>query len=362
MISIILLSGAMLLLYWIRYIIWKRKEQPLAVPILFTCFFLPKINLLKVSAISTAGIRVDDFLALALLILTATDSRTWKNKHIRRGILFLIALSAVSLLSVVLSRIRGYDNQILLSILIVIRRFEYFSFALTGIYIVYRLKNPYKTFLGEFTLMSVMHILPGILQVLGKCTYAVSGSESADFFQGLAISTFNGYYEYGMFLCFGCAVFMCDFLKHRNRISFAMIPVTLVMLVVSKSRSGLVVGLFLILLAVFFPLRKRMTRPALAIAGYGILAVLGGGLLLLSGFVEIRSMGRFATVSLDSFLAYWKEVLIKWGNFPQYVKMVQTSYFEFDAIDDLGYLHKIADWSAATRFLKWGAALDGLRM
>ena len=362
MISIIPLSGAMLLLYWIRYIIWKRKEQPLAVPILFTCFFLPKINLLKVSAISTAGIRVDDFLALALLILAATDSRTWKNKHIRRGILFLIALSAVSLLSVVLSRIRGYDNQILLSILIVIRRFEYFSFALTGIYIVYRLKNPYKTFLGEFTLMSVMHILPGILQVLGKCTYAVSGSESADFFQGLAISTFNGYYEYGMFLCFGCAVFMCDFLKHRNRISFAMIPVTLVMLVVSKSRSGLVVGLFLILLAVFFPLRKRMTRPALAIAGYGILAVLGGGLLLLSGFVEIRSMGRFATVSLDSFLAYWKEVLIKWGNFPQYVKMVQTSYFEFDAIDDLGYLHKIADWSAATRFLKWGAALDGLRM
>ena len=59
MISIIPLSGAMLLLYWIRYIIRKRKEQPLAVPILFTCFFLPKINLLKVSAISTAGIRVD---------------------------------------------------------------------------------------------------------------------------------------------------------------------------------------------------------------------------------------------------------------------------------------------------------------
>ena len=362
MISIIPLSGAMLLLYWIRYVIRKRKEQPLAVPILFTCFFLPKINLLKVSSISTAGIRVDDFLALALLILAVTDVRTWKNKHIRRGILFLIALSAVSLLSVLLSRIRGYDNQILLSILIVIRRFEYFSFALTGIYIVHRLKNPYKTFLGEFTLMSAMHVLPGILQVLGKCTYAVSGTESADFFQGLAISTFNGYYEYGMFLCFGCAVFMCDFLKHRNKISFVMIPVTLAMLVVSKSRSGLVVGLFLILLAVFFPIRKRMTCPALAIGGYGILGVAGIGVLLASGLFEFSAVGRFGTMSLDALRAYWKDLLVNWGNFPQYLRMIREGYFEFDAIDDLGYLYKIADWSAATRFLKWGAALDGFRM
>lgn len=362
MISIIPLSGAMLLLYWIRYIIWKRKEQPLAVPILFTCFFLPKLNLLKVSSISTAGIRIDDFMALGLLILAMTDKRTWKNRYIRRGIQILIVLSAVNLLSVVLSRMRGYDNQILLSVMMVIRKFEYFSFALTGMYAVYRLKNPYKTFMQEFTLMSVMHLLPGILQVLGKCSYAVSGVESPDFFQGIAVSTFNGYYEYGMFLCFGCAVFMCDFLKYRSKLSLAMVPVTLVMLVLSESRSALLVGFFLIVLAVLFPLRSRMTRPAMAIAGYGILAVLGGGLLLLSGFVEIRSLGRFATVSLDSFFAYWKEVLIKWGNFPQYVKMVQTSYFEFDAIDELGYLYKIADWSAATRFLKWGAALDGLRL
>ena len=362
MISIIPLSGAMLLLYWIRYVIRKRKEQPLAVPVLFTCFFLPKLNLLKVSSISTAGIRIDDFLALGLLILALTDRRTWKNKMIRRGVGMLIVLSAVNLLSVVLSRMRGYDNQILLSVMMVIRKFEYFSFALTGIYIARRLKNPYKTFMEEFTLMSVMHLLPGILQVLGKCTYAVSGAESPDFFQGIAVSTFNGYYEYGMFLCFGCAVFMCDFLKHRSGLSLAMVPVTMVMLVLSESRSALLVGFFLILLAVFLPLRARASRPAMAIGGYGLLAAAGAGLLLLSGLVEIRSLGRFATVSLDSFLAYWKEVLIRWGNLPQYVNMVRTGYFEFDAIDDLGYLHKIADWSAATRFLKWGAALDGLRM
>ena len=85
MISIIPLSGALLGLYWLRWLLWKRKEQPAAVPVLFTCFFLPKLNLLKVSALSTAGIRADDLLALVLLLIAVMDPATYRHRAVKWG-------------------------------------------------------------------------------------------------------------------------------------------------------------------------------------------------------------------------------------------------------------------------------------
>ena len=100
MIPIIPLSGALLLAYWVRWIFWKRKEQPIAVPVLVTCFFLPKINLLKVSSLSTAGIRADDLLALVLLLAAVMDPATYRNKAVKWGFRILLVLSAIVLLNV----------------------------------------------------------------------------------------------------------------------------------------------------------------------------------------------------------------------------------------------------------------------
>ena len=369
LISIVTLSLVMLGVYWLRWIIWKRKEIPLVVPILFTCFFLPKINLIQVSALSTAGIRIDDFLALVLLLVAIMDPATYRNRVIKWGLRMLLLLSVVNLLSVVVGRLKGYDNQILLSILMVIRKFEYCSFALVGIYAARKLKNPYKVFYSEFTWMSVMHVIPAILQVLTKVSYAVNGTDLGDYLHGTAASTFNGYYEYGQYLCFACAVYICDLLSEKDKariwktkipVSLVMLPLTLVMLVLTISRTSLVIGCLLVLIAIYFPIRKTISRPRLIAGGYGGIVILAAVTVLLTGVISVNILSRFGEALTGDFFGKARILLSK-GDFRRYVTMIRTGLFEYNMIDQWGYLDYISDWSMATRFLKWGAALDGFR-
>ena len=360
MISLIPLSGILILLYWIRYFVLK-KDLPITVPILFTCLFLPKLNLLKVSGLSTAGIRTDDLLALVLLVIAVRDRHTYMNRHVKRGILVLIVLSAVNLLSVFIGRMNGYENQIMFSILSVIRKFEYFAFVSVGIYLVRKLKRPYKVFMDEFTLMCVMHVLLAVLQVIGKGTYVVSGSDAGNFFAGLAVSTFNGYYEYGQFLCFACAIFICDYLKTRNPYSLIMLPVSLVMVYLSGSRSSLVVALLLIAIAVYFPIRNRASKPVLVMGGFGILGVLFVAMIFISGMIGLDQIGRFGTIVPEEFFSSWGKLISK-GSLADYLDAQSRGIHEFDAMQQMGITKEISDWSAAARIYKWGAVLDGFRM
>ncbi len=370
LISIVSISLVLLGVYWLRWIIWKRKEIPLVVPILFTCFFLPKINLIQVSSLSTAGIRIDDFLAVVLLLIAVMDPATYRNKAIRWGVWMLLLLSAVNLLSVFVGRLRGYDNQILLSVLMVIRKFEYFSFALAGIYAARKLKNPYRDFYAEFTWLCVLYMIPAVLQVMTKVSYAVNGSDLGDYLHGTAASTFNGYYEYGQFLCFAIAVYICDLLSEQEKariwktsvpVSLVMLLLSLGMLVLSKSRSSLVIGCLLVLIAIYFPIRKTISRPRLIAGGYGGIVLLGGVTILLTGVISLNAVGRFSGVVTEGFFENVRDLLAK-GNFRRYVTLIRTAGFENVAVDRLGYLDKMSDFSTAVRLMKWGAALDGFRM
>ena len=370
LISIVDISLVLLGIYWLRWIIWKRKELPIVIPILFTCFFLPKINLIQVSNLSTAGIRIDDFLALVLLLIAIMDPATYRNKAIRWGVLMLLLLSVANLLSVFVGRIRGYDNQVLLSVLMVIRKFEYFAFALAGIYAARKLKNPYRDFYSEFTWLSVLYMIPAVLQVMTKVSYAVNGADLGDYLHGTAASTFNGYYEYGQFLCFAGAVYICDLLSEREKakiwktsipVSLIMLPLTLGMLVLSKSRSSLVIGFLLVLIAIYFPIRKTISRPRLIAGGYGGIIILAGVTILLTGVISVNMMSRFGDVVTDGFFENVRALLAK-GNFRRYVTLIRTDNFEYVAVDRLGYLDKMSDFSTAVRLMKWGAALDGFRM
>ena len=359
MISIVPISGGLLLLYWLYYFIRKRKDVPISVPILFTCLFLPKVNLLKISTQSTAGIRVDDLLALVLLVIAVTDRETWKNRTVRYGIVFLAVLSVLNLGSLLSGRLQGYDNNVLFSILAVIRKFEYFSFALAGIWTVRRLRNPARTFLNEFTLMSAFHVVLGLLQVLRKTTYVVSGADMGWHFSGAAVSTFNGYYEYGQFLCFGCVIFMCDYLKNRNIRSLAMVPVTLGMLVLSVSRTSLVVGVLLVLWVIWFPIRSRVSGRRMILGSWSAIGAAAVVTVIATGLIAWEIAGRFASLDLGE-TVYWKELLQR-GNFTGYLANLVRGIEAYGGAEQFGFLEKISDLSTASRLYKWGAALDGFR-
>ena len=153
-ISILIPTGILLAVYWIRYFVTERKKGvSFLLPLVFTCLFIPKLNLIRVNRIhyNTAGIRPDDILTLVLFLAALKDKRTWKNRYIRWGIGFLAALTAANLVSMFTGRANGYDNGVLFSILSIVRKYEYFAFALIGICIARKSENAEKTILEEFT-------------------------------------------------------------------------------------------------------------------------------------------------------------------------------------------------------------------
>ncbi len=361
MISILIPSGILLAVYWARFFLTEHKKGiPLTVPLAFTCLFIPKLNLVGVNSVySTAGIRTDDFLTLVLLIIALRDSFTYKNRYIRWGLGFLAALTVSSLVSLAVGRAGGYENPVLFSILSIARKFEYFSFALIGIYAARKTEHAEKVVLAEFTWMSCFHVIIGLLQVFRKCNVAVSGVVSNHDYIGFAVSTFNGHYEYGQFLCFAVVLYLVFFVRAcRTRsagklfFSAGMIFASFVMIWLTKSRSSLVISLFLTVLILLFSIRKD-SRPALKIgatAGAVILAL--AGVLFVTG---VLSVGRFEAVDLGKYAESLRSN-VENGSLQEYIEYIKSGEPEWK----LG-VQKNMDVSAALRFYKWGAALDGFR-
>ena len=361
MISILIPSGIMLTVYWARYFLSERKKGiPWTVPLVFTCLFIPKLNLIGINrTYSTAGIRTDDLLTLALLIVALRDSYSYRNKYIKWGLGFLAALSAASVVSMIVGRAGGYENNILFSILAIARKFEYFAFALIGIYLARKTKNAEKAVLAEFTWMNCFHVVIGLLQVLGRCNYAVSGIVSNHDYNGFAVSTFNGHYEYGMFLCFAIVIYLICFVRAcRKRsageclFSAGMILASFAMIWLTKSRSSLVIGLFLTVMILLFSIRKTSRLPLKICAFAGALVFILAGALFATGKLDL---GRFAEVDLGKYAESLKDNMEN-GSLREYIAYIQSGEPEWK----LG-INKGLDASAALRFYKWGAALDGFR-
>ena len=358
MISILVPTFALLGLYWAWFFFRKFKQGKklsFILPLAFTCLFIPKINLIQVNPDhSMAGIRTDDLLALVMVLTAVVDRRTWKDRRVLIGLGFLGALSLACLISVFCGRGMGYDNAVPFSILSILRRFEYFAFVLIGVYLALHTENGGKTALTEFAIMSGFHMIIGLLQVIGVCNYAVIGF--LDFWDpswaNRAISTFNGHYEYGHFLCFGIAVFLCAFLRTRKPGWLALVAANFGMIWLSNSRTSLIVGMLLTVLVLLFSLRKSTPRPLKAVAFGSIGLFLLAGILFATGAVEL---GRFGAINLSEYAETMQTTLAN-GNLPEYAKMVRAGISESTTMPA-----GIADADVYARFFKWGAAMNGFR-
>lgn len=355
MVSILIPSGVLLALYWGRYFGWQRKKGvPLTVPLAFTCLFIPKINLFGIGDVhNPAGFRADDFLALLLLIIAIRDAHTWKDRRIRWGIGFLIALTAAGLVSMLLGRANGFENHVLFSILSIIRKYEYFAFALIGVYAARKTPQAEKIVMKELIWMSAFHAVIGLLQVAKACNYAISGAVGDVWWlQGSAVSTFNGYYEYGQFLCYGVVIFLCAFLRTKKIGYLGGVLGSCGMIWLSHSRSSLMVGLALIVLVLLFSIRKTTPLPVKIGAGVGVLLLAAAGILVLSGAVD---SGRLGSINMkeygDVFRTYMEQ-----GDIRIYAQRVR------ERVRDESVMNAwIPDHSASIRFYKWGHVMDGFR-
>lgn len=359
MMSILIPTGVFLAAYWVRYFLLTTKygrKLPLILPLAFTCLFIPKITLLQINPDhSMAGIRTDDILTLVMLLVSLQDAYTWKNKKVLIGLGLLLALSVSNFISIFAGRSMGYDNAIPFSILFILRRFEYFAFVLIGIYLARKTEDAGKVALEEFTVVSCIHIIIGLLQVAGVCNYATIGflDYCPEYWQGFAISTFNGHYEYGQFLCFALAVYLCAFIRTRKIRWLAMLAASLGMLWLTHSRSSLIVGLLVLLAIALFSawrIQRRWLRYAVVIA---MIVVIVFGTLVGTGVIKI---GRFALIDMNEYVEAWNWYM-KYGNLKELNRLVRL---DADTGLGMGYGGYVDD-SAAGRFYKWGCAMDGFR-
>lgn len=357
MMSILIPSGIVLTVYWARYFWLTRKQGkklPLILPLAFTCLFIPKINLIQVNPDhSMAGIRADDILAFVMLIISIRDAYVWKNKKILMGLGLLLALSISNFIAIFVGRSMGYDNAIPFSILFILRRFEYFAFALIGVYMARKTENIGKVALEEFTLVSIFHVMIGLLQVLKVCNYATMGFVDfcPDYWQGFAISTFNGHYEYAQFLCFSIAIYLCVFIRTKKIGWLGMLAVSMGMLVLTHSRSSLIAGMLMVILIAFFSAWKIQRLWVRICVLAGILAVLAVGALIATGTWKV---GRFGTIEIDKFIEGWHYYL-RTASLKDLNRLVRM---DADVGYGMGWGVQI-DNSASGRIYKWACAMDG---
>ena len=357
MMSILIPSGVFLAIYWARYFWLTRKQGkklPLILPLAFTCLFIPKINLIQVNPDhSMAGIRADDILAFVMLVISIRDAYVWKNKKILTGLGFLLALSVSNFISIFVGRSMGYDNAIPFSILFILRRFEYFAFALIGVYMARKTEGIEKVALEEFTILSGFHIVIGLLQVAGVSNYATMGflDFCPDFWQGFAISTFNGHYEYGQFLCYAIAIYLCVFIRTKKVWSLGMLAASLGMLWLTHSRTSLIVGLVIVVMILFFSawkIRRLWVRIAV-LAGMAAVMILS--VLMITGTLKI---GRFEGIDFDVYIDGYRYYM-RTGDLRELNRLVRL---DMDVGYGMGWGVGI-DGSIGGRFYKWGCAMDG---
>lgn len=359
MMSILIPAGLFLAAYWVRYFLLTNKygrKLPLILPLAFTCLFIPKITLLQINPDhSMAGIRTDDILSLVMLLVSLRDAYTWKNKKVLIGLGFLLALSVSNFIAIFVGRSMGYDNAIPFSILFILRRFEYFAFVPIGIYQARKTEDAGKVALEEFAIVSVMHVIIGLLQVLGVCNYATMGFLNfvPDYWQGFAISTFNGHYEYGQFLCFAIAIYLCVFIRTKKLPWLGMLLASLVMLWLTHSRTMLIVGAAVMLIILFFSawrIRRSWLRIAV-IAGMVLIIVVGA--LVVTGVIRV---GRFTPIDVNEYAEGW-HYYMRTGDLKELNRLVRL---DEDVGLGMGWGGDI-DGSIGGRFYKWGCAMDGFR-
>lgn len=347
MLSINVVSYILIFIYFVSYFFIRRKKD-INLFCVFLIFFMPKINLISVGSMTTAGIRVDDLIIL-MLLLKNLNRVSYKNEYAQRGIKFLFILTLSNAISIFTGIIIGLNSNMLYPLLVVVRKFEYFSLIFVGYNIARKYRNRLVTIEKEYIRLNLYLAVVGLLQLAGLCNYAVSGGES-EIFSGFVVSTFNGYYEYGQFLIFSLIYFMLKIPKSNNRVKYiCLFMLSLILLYYTNSRTSLLCFAIIFVLYLLMDNSREKNFSIFKLAVVFVSSI--GALLLFTGIIKIN-LGRLANIS-GAMLASNFIRQLKQTSFNEYYSMVRNG------IRVTSKLGATNDLSTSIRFFKWSAAIDG---
>lgn len=297
----------------------------------------PKVNLLSVGG-STTGIRYDDFLILLFLILSFADiCEALRNSHKLAVLHAVVIMWAVfGLMSTVIGYLIGTVNSPIVSVLTSVRKYEYFICIFVGYF--YFKSYGRKNLLLTIKISSLILMVLCVLQFFGFVGGFVAGTYNAEL--GFPIGVFNGAYEYACISCVFLAIFLYDAFK-RSPVSYLFCLVALLQIVLSQSRTGLMLAVVLVLLMSF---RYSKSIFLLAVV-LGVVAIVGlkNTTTLLDRFASI-DVKRMYQVMVERFAS---------GDYYAALEELPTEYM---------YPNITTDLSFYVRTTKWGAAFDGFRL
>lgn len=308
--------------------------------LLMSIIFLPKINIISFENI-TAGIRIDDILIfisfLAYLLFSSKDPTLDLRKYKQIKTIFYIYFIFI-LFSTILGIILG-NVKLLISIIYVIRKLEYF----TLFYIGYDYAKSDKKIFTLFNIIVLFNFIIIILQMYGYVG-AISSGRVYTRILTRYYSIFNGPYEMSAFLLGIVPFYTLKLIKKENMlISFASLGMILFNIIQSGSRSSIVLYIFIVILMLLR--QEKNLRIKFTFTAFLILI-----LMFSMNIVDaIYKNTRFNTLKLSEIKS---SVEYSWSNknIDNINENIDLSFYDY------------GDASFNIRIMKWCNYLDGFLM
>ena len=304
----------------------------------FVSFLLfPKVNLISVGG-STTGIRFDDLLMLASFILLLPKILSVLRKSPRLAFVHgLIILWVVcGLISLLVGMGIGTVNSPLISVLTSIRKYEYFVAIFIGYF--YFKNYSKKDFLKTIKIVTVVLLAICLLQY----THLIGGFVSGSYVSvvGFPIGVFNGAYEFACFMCIMLVILFYNAIK-KDHSCYLFCLIALIQIVLTQSRSGLLLSVFIILAMSLFYAKKLFFA-----------ALILGGITSVILINTTSILQRFASIEFEQM--YWVFVeRIQYGVYMSALKELPHEAMFVKVTTDLSFY---------VRATKWGAAINGFTM
>lgn len=312
---------------------------------------IPKVNIIGgVNSVTTAGIRIDDLLLAVLLVVSVIKYWGRINKNINHLVILFALFVFVGCTSAIYAFVRGDSASVILGLLTILRYFEYFCFAIISSNLA-RSKQFKKLFLNSLRLLVVFLSFVGFLQVFGYANYYVSGSEAGNFFRGLAVSTFNGYYEYGCFM----VLMTYFFLVNEYKWDYLFAGLCLSQVFLTGSRTSLLV---IIIILIIFLVRKSFWCESIKVQRRYIITSFSLLVIGIIGLSVAGSLGYLSRIAETDPLSIINQFSIEWENrdFYRFLYVIRNN------IDLMSIAAQKGDLSTNIRSLKWACCLDGFLM
>lgn len=299
----------------------------------------PKINIISISGVRN-GIRIDD-IAIAIFFVAFLINVIKKNikldiKQNKIYILFATYI-LICIISAIKNSIVG-NVQIIISLLYVVRKVEYFILIFAGIEF-YKTSNNKEKLLKLLNGILLFHVIYSILEyneIIPDIGYLIGRPINDRIY-----TTFSGPYEFSAFFSIMSCIYIVEIFKNKKYSYSILLTISIIEILISQSRISLIAVFFTIIIAVFYYLKSKKQKVIILFGS--IIAIIL--FIVLINFTDIEILNRFKIIDINSSI---NTIKMAWNNtnYEYYLNTQRINYNEdlLNSSSDLSFIYRISKW------------------